>query len=415
MEFAFTAEQAMIRESAERFLQDVSTSEAVRTAMATDRGFDPELWERLCQEMYWQALHIPEEYGGLGLGYVELAILFEEMGRRLFCSPFLATVAMGVNALLIAGNEAQKRQWLPQIAQGSLTATLGLLSSQQHRDNRRWDASSVQALARKEGDGYVLSGSWYYVPDGHTVGLLILAAREDGSKGEDGVRLFAVSANNEGVKCGWTPTMDQTRKQAKIEIESLFVSADCCLGGEGTSDWSALEQVLQLASIAIAAEQAGGARQVMELTIDYTRERVQFGRPIASFQAIKHRAADMMLQVECAKSAVYYAACVADEVFKSLSCSEQASSEQASSEQASEVKDQLPEAAALAKAYCSDAFFHCAAESIQLHGGVGFTWEYDPHLYFKRAKSSETFLGDGGLHRERIARQLLDDSGPVKG
>ncbi len=405
MEFAFTDEQEMIRESADSFLQDVSTSEAVRAAMATDQGFDSELWGRLCQEMYWQALHIPEEYGGLGLGYVELAILFEEMGRRLFCSPFFSTVAMGVNALLVAGNEEQKQQWLPQIAEGSLTATLGLASSQQNRDNRRWDASSIQATARKEGDGYVLSGSWHYVPDGHTAGLLILAAREEGSKGEAGIRLFAVSADSEGVQSHWTPTMDQTRKQAKVEIDNLFVSADCCLGGEGTSDWPALEQVLQLASVAIAAEQAGGARQVMELTIDYTRERVQFGRTIASFQAIKHRAADMMLQVECAKSAVYYAACVADEVLKSFS----------SSEQVSEVKDELPEAAALAKAYCSDAFFHCAAESIQLYGGVGFTWEYDPHLYFKRAKSTETFLGDGGLHRERIARQLLDDSGQVKG
>ncbi len=396
MEFAFTDEQEMIRESADSFLQDVSTSEAVRAAMATDQGFDPELWERLCQDMYWQALHIPEEYGGLGLGYVELAILFEEMGRRLFCSPFFSTVAMGVNALLVAGNEEQKQQWLPQIAEGSLTATLGLASSQQNRENRSWDASSVQATARKEGDGFVLSGSWHYVPDGHTAGLLILAAREEGSKEEGGIRLFAVSPDSEGVQRHWTPTMDQTRKQAKVEIENLFVSADCRLGGEGASDWSALQQVLQLASIAIAAEQAGGARQVMELTIDYTRERVQFGRTIASFQAIKHRAADMMLQVESAKSAVYYAACVADEALRN--------------ESDSAVKEELPEAAALAKAYCSDAFFHCAAESIQLHGGVGFTWEYDPHLYFKRAKSTETFLGDAGLHRERIASLLLDDS-----
>ena len=254
MEFAFTDEQEMIRESADSFLQDVSTSEAVRAAMATDQGFDSELWQRLCQEMYWQALHIPEEYGGLGLGYVELAILFEEMGRRLFCSPFFSTVAMGVNALLVAGNEEQKQQWLPKIAEGSLTATLGLASSQQNRDNRRWDASSVQATARKEGDGYVLSGSWHYVPDGHTAGLLILAAREEGSKGEAGIRLFAVSADSEGVQSHWTPTMDQTRKQAKVEIDNLFVSADCCLGGEGTSDWPALEQVLQLASVAIAAE-----------------------------------------------------------------------------------------------------------------------------------------------------------------
>ncbi|MGI9276802.1 MAG: acyl-CoA dehydrogenase family protein [Endozoicomonas sp.] len=386
MEFAFTEEQVMIRDSAESFLQDVSGSEAVRAAMTTEAGFDGELWNRLCSEMYWQAIHIPEEYGGLGLGYVELAVLLEEMGRRLLCSPFFSTVCLGVNVLLVAGNEEQKQTWLPQIAEGSLTATLAYTSE------NRWDADSVQAVARKEGDGYVLSGTYKYVPDGHTAGLLILAARDAGSSGEDGISLFAVPADTEGLGCKWTPTMDQTRRQAEVTLDNVFISADSLLG-EQSKAWAALNKVLQLAAIAVAAEQCGGARQALDISVDYTQERVQFGRSIASFQAIKHRAADMMVLVECAKSATYYAACVAHEALFG-----------------GDVGAELPEASSLAKAYCSDAFFQCAAESIQLHGGVGITWEYDPHLYFKRAKSTETFLGSAAAHREKIAQVVLGET-----
>ncbi|KEQ19673.1 acyl-CoA dehydrogenase family protein [Endozoicomonas numazuensis] len=383
MEFAFTDEQEMIRDSAESFLQDVSTSEAVRSAMVTEAGYDSELWQRICSQMYWQALTIPEEYGGLGLGYVELTILLEEMGRRLLCSPFFSTVGLGVNALLVAGNETQKQQWLPQIAEGSLTATLAYTS------RNRWDANSVDVIARAEGDGYVLSGTYKYVPDGHTADLLVIAARSPDSQGQEGISLFALPAQADGVSRKWTPTMDQTRKQAEISLDNVFISADSLLGKSGEA-WADLEKVLQLAAIAVSAEQCGGARQALDLTVDYTQERVQFGRTIASFQAIKHRAADMMVQVECSRSAIYYAACVAQEALFDGA-----------------VGDELPVASALAKAYCSDAFFHCAAESIQLHGGVGFTWEYDPHLYFKRAKSTETFLGNGAYHREKIAQAIL--------
>ncbi len=388
MEFAFTDEQEMIRDSAESFLQDVSTSEAVRAAMATEAGFDSELWQKICSDMYWQALHIPEEYGGLGLGYVELAILFEEMGRRLLCSPFFSTVALGVNSLLVAGNDEQKSTWLPQIAEGALTATLAYTSQ------NSWDAESITAIAIKEGDGFVLSGQYKYVPDGHTAGLLILAAREEDSSDEEGVSLFAIPADTVGINCRWTPTMDQTRKQAEITLDNVYVESSHLLGEAGTA-WPQLEKIVQLAAVAVAAEQTGGARQVLDLTVDYTQERVQFGRTIASFQAIKHRAADMMLQVECSKSAVYYAACVAQEALFS------------NDKAGEEVAEELLVASALAKSYCSDAYFHCAADSIQLHGGVGFTWEYDPHLYFKRAKSSETYLGSGSYHREKIAQAIL--------
>ncbi|GAA4883281.1 acyl-CoA dehydrogenase family protein [Ferrimonas pelagia] len=389
MEFAFTEEQVMIRDTAEGYLAELSSSEAVRSAMATEQGYLPDTWQRLCEEMYWQALTIPEEFGGLGLGYVELAVVLEQMGRRLLCSPFYATVCLATPALLLSGSDEQKAFWLPQIAEGSLTATLAYTGS------NRWDASAVTAIARPEGDGFVLEGELKYVPNGHSADLLIVAARLEGSSGEQGVSLFAVPADSAGVERRWTPTMDQTRPQGTVQLSQCYVGSEALLGKAGEA-WPVLESVLQLAAIAQAAEQTGGAQQCLDITVDYLQERQQFGRVIASFQAIKHRCADMMVQVECARSAVYYAACVAQEFLEESGDSEGLGAE-------------LPQAAALAKGYCSDAFFDCAAESIQLHGGVGFTWEYDPHLYFKRAKSSETFLGSAAMHREAIATHLLGE------
>lgn len=388
MEFAFSDEQEMIRASAEGFLADVSDSAAVRAAMVSERGFDEALWQRLCREMYWPAIHIPEAYGGLGLGFVELSILLEQMGRRLLCSPFFATACMATPALLLAANEQQKQRWLPLIADGSLTATLAFSSA------NGWAAKDVQATVVTEGEGFVLDGTLNHVLDGHSAELLIIAARVPGSTGEAGISLFAVDVDRAGIERQMLPTMDQTRRQARVQLKGLYLSADCLLGEFGAG-WPHLERVLQLACIGLAAEQTGGAQQVLDLSIAYMQERRQFGRSIASFQALKHRAADMMLQVECARSASYYAACVAQEVLDP--------------EGDPQVAAELPLAAALAKAHCSETYFHCASESIQLHGGVGFTWEYDPHLYFKRARASESFLGAPAWHRECIAVAILGE------
>jgi alkylation response protein AidB-like acyl-CoA dehydrogenase len=390
MEFSFTDEQQMIRDTAEAFLAEVSTSEAVRAAMVTESGYDPELWQRICTEMYWPAIHIPEEYGGMGLGYVELVATLEQMGRVLLCSPFFSTVCLGVNALLIAGTEAQKNQYLPQIIEGK-TATLAYTGGQ-----GGWDAAAVEGGWRREGDDFVLDGVWRYVPDGHTADLLIIAAREAGSEGEVGIGLFLVPADTEGVDREWLPTMDQTRKQAQLTLTGVRIPAAQLLGSErsdvsGGTSWPQLAKIIDLATIGVAAEQLGGAQQALDSTVAYTLERVQFNRSIASFQAVKHKAADMMVKAEAARSAVYYAACVAQEAMED-------------GPRAAE----LAEAASIAKAWCSDAFFFNAGTGIQLHGGVGFTWEYDIQLYFKRAKSSETLLGNSAFHRERIARQLLD-------
>jgi alkylation response protein AidB-like acyl-CoA dehydrogenase len=384
MEFRFTDEQQMIRDTAEAFLAEVSTSEAVREAMATECGYDAELWRRICEEMFWQAIHIPESCGGMGLGYVELVATLEQMGRHLLCAPFFSTVCLATNALLLAGSEEQQQDYLARILAGE-TATLAYTG-----DGGRWDARAVEGEWRRDGDGYRLGGNWRYVPDGHTADWLIVAAREAGSEAEAGIGLFVVPGDAAGLSRQWLPTMDQTRRQAALSLDGVLVSEAAALGTPGEC-WPALGRVIDLATIAVAADQVGCAQQALDCTVAYTQERVQFGRTIASYQAVKHKAADMMLQVETGRSAIYYAACVADQALQG-NCPDA----------------ELAEAASIAKAWCSDAAFFTAGSGIQLHGGVGFTWEYDIQLLFKRAKAAETLLGAAPLHRERIASALLD-------
>ncbi len=385
MEFAFTQEQEMIRETAAAFLAEVSDSAAVRRAMATERGYEPALWDRVCGEMYWQAIHVPEEYGGMGLGYVELVATMEQMGRFLLCSPFFATVCLAGNALRVAGSKEQQSRWLGQLCEGKLTATLAFNSG-----SSDWGADAITATWRREGDAYVLNGCYRYVIDGHTADLLVIAAREEDSKGEAGIGLFLLPAATAGVECRWLPTMDQARKQAAVRITEVSVGTEAVMGELGQS-WEALARVIDIATIALAAEQVGGCQQLLDMTVAYTSERVQFNRTIASYQAVKHKAADMMLRTEVARSAIYYAACIAQEALEGTALS-----------------GELSEAASVAKSYCSDAYFAVAGDALQLFGGVGFTWEYDVHLYLKRAKSSEHLLGNGTYHRERLACSLLD-------
>ena len=385
MEFSFTEEQKMIRDTAEAFLAEISSSDSIRKAMATEQGFEDEIWQRICSEMYWQAIHIPEEYGGLGLGYVDLVVMLEQMGRYLLCAPFFSTVCLGANALMVAGSPEQKQSYLSQICEDGLTSTLAYTSS-----NGQWGANAVQGLVKNKGNDFVLNGTYRYVPDGHTAGLLIVAARNEGSTGEEGISLFAIPANTSGVQTTWLPTMDETRKQAEVVLVDVILNKDHLMGEQGKA-WSQLNKIIQLATIAAAAEQMGGSQQILDLTVEYTKEREQFGRPVAGFQAVKHQAADMMLRTEVARSAVYYAGCVAEE-----------------SMNGGPLADELAEAASVAKSYCSEGYFKNASDAIQLHGGVGFTWEYDVHLYFKRAKSSELFLGNAAYHREQVAKILLD-------
>jgi alkylation response protein AidB-like acyl-CoA dehydrogenase len=388
MEFAFTEEHLMIRDSAERFLGQASDSHAVRAAMNRPDGHDPEVWRQIGQQLYWPALMVPERFGGMGLGFVELAILLEQSGRFLLGSPLFATSCLATPALLLGHNVTAQEHWLGAIAAGETRATLAFASV------AGLEACSVQTVAEPHHGGWTLDGQYAQVIDGASADLLIVAARAPGTEGEQGISLFVLPGDTPGVIRTPLATLDQTRRLARIELHKVQVSEAQLLCGPALG-WTVLRDTLQIAAIGLAAEQTGGAQQALDLTLAYIAERRQFKRTIASFQAIKHRCADMMLQVECARSAAYYAACVAQERLDPAGDAA--------------VIEELELAAATAKIHASEAFFHCAGESIQLHGGVGFTWEYDPHLYFKRARAGEHLLGSPALHRERLAAYLLGE------
>jgi len=377
MDFRFSEEQQALVESARDFLRSHSGPEAIRAAMATELGYDAGVWRQIASELGWPSVHIPEEYGGLGLGYVDLVVLLETMGEALLCAPFFSSVALAANTILAVASEVQKKELLPAIAEGRTTATLAFCEK-----SGRWDADEIAATARPDGDGFVLDGAKTWVVDGHSADCLLVAARRPGSRGADGLGVFAVPASTAGLERKVLTTMDQTRRLAEIRLTGVRVGRDACLGESGAA-WPGLARALDLAAIALAAEQVGGAQRCLDMAVAYAKERQQFGRPIGSFQAIKHKCADMLVAVESARSALYYAACIVDDQ-----------------------SDDLATNASLAKAWCSEAYFKCAADNIQIHGGVGFTWEYDPHLHFKRARASESWLGTPAAHRERVAKAL---------
>ncbi|MGH9243434.1 MAG: acyl-CoA dehydrogenase family protein [Acidimicrobiales bacterium] len=370
MNFAFSEEQEELRRIVRQFLEAKSPESEVRRLMATAEGYDADVWRQMAEQMGLQGLVVPEEHGGSGFTYIELVVVLEEMGRSLQCAPYFSTVVLAGNALVHGGTEEAKKELLPGIAAGETIATLAFTE-----ENGRWDEAGITlAAAPASDDGWTLSGTKQFVLDGHVADLIIVAARTD-----DGVTLFAVDSDAAGLTRTPLSTMDQTRKQARLDFESTPAR----LVGASGEGWSTMERVLDLAAVALAAEQVGGAQRVLDMAVEYAKERVQFGRPIGSFQAIKHKCADMLLEVESAKSAAYYAAWCA-----------------------AEMNDELPAMAAMAKAYCSEAYFHCAAENIQIHGGIGFTWEHPAHLYFKRAKSSELLFGDPTYHRELLAQRI---------
>lgn len=369
MNFAFSEEQEELRTIVRQFLEAKSPESAVREQMETERGFDDAVWKQMAEQLGLQSLIVPEEYGGQGFGYVELIVVLEEMGRYLLCAPYFSTVVLAANTLIHSGDDAAKADYLPAIASGETIATLAFTEP-----NGRWDESGIEATATEEGGTWKLSGTKSFVLDGHTANLVLVAARTG-----KGVSLFAVDGDAAGLTRTPLATMDQTRKQAKLELDGV----EGRLIGEEGKGWDVLSTVLDLAAVALAAEQVGGAQRCLDMAVEYAKVRVQFGRPIGSFQAIKHKCADMLLEVESAKSAAYYAGWCA-----------------------SEMNDELPSVASLAKAYCSDAYFHAAAENIQIHGGIGFTWEHPAHLYFKRAKSSELLFGDPTYHRELLAQRI---------
>lgn len=355
--------------------------------MAQENSFDSALWDVIRTQMGWHLTHVPESYGGIGLGYVELCILLEKMGKYLLCAPFYSSVVLGVNALRICGQEEQQARLFAQLEEG---ATLSLAWS---CNDRLWGLDAIRTQYKLQPDGSaVLKGTCNYVIDGHTADFLIVAARSaDSTDDQNDFGLFIVQSDAANIARKWTPNLDQTRKLAEIQFKDVLISAsDIMCADDETAE--SIECMLALAGIGLAAEQLGVADQTLTMTLDYISERKQFGRVVGSFQAMKHKAADMLVRAEATRSAVYYAACIADEYLNG---------------QASNAE--LLEAASIAKSYSCEAAFINAGCALQMHGGIGFTWEQDVHLFFKRAKAAQVVLGDDAWHKARLADMILEN------
>jgi alkylation response protein AidB-like acyl-CoA dehydrogenase len=365
----FSDEREELRQTLRRFLVKRSPEDSVRRLMEDAAGFDPGVWEQMAGQLGLQGLIVPERFGGQGCSFVELVIVFEEMGRALLCAPFFSTVAMAANLLMASEDEAAMRDYLPGIAAGDTVATVALAEQA-----GQWSEGAVTLQAVPSGDGWRLSGEKHYVTDGHVADLVLVVGRT-----EAGVSVFAVDKGADGFVSAAVETLDQTRKLARLSFDRVPARL---IGADGHG-WPAAARMLDLAAIALAAEQVGGAQKALDMSVDYAKIRIQFGRPIGSFQAIKHKCADVYVEVESARSAAYYAGWAA-----------------------AQDSDEVPVLACMAKAYCSEAYFHAAAENIQIHGGIGFTWEHAAHLYFKRAKSSELMFGDAAYHRELLAQRV---------
>lgn len=372
MHFALTEDQRAIRDAAQAFLTSASSPEGRAAALESEAGWDVGLWTALAGELGFAGLMTPEAYGGSGLGAIEMALVLEETGKVLAATPLFETAVIAVAAILAAGTEAQKADLLPRLASGETIAT------------PLWARDGEVAPQLTQASGPVLNGLVRYTPFGAAAGLFLVAC-----EGQGGETLIALPADAPGVVVVSHPSLDPTRPLATVTLSDVAVRPEWILGGIGKAA-AILAQVQIVAAGLLAAELTGVAAHSLASTVDYVQQRVQFGRAVGSFQAVKHTLADMMVQVEAARSASLYAAAAIDMG-----------------------GEEAAEAASVAKAWCGDAANYCTGEAIQLHGGIGFTWEHPAHLYFKRARSSSQWLGSPAFHRERVARLMgLDTASP---
>ncbi|HLZ26298.1 MAG TPA: acyl-CoA dehydrogenase family protein [Chloroflexota bacterium] len=382
MDFDFSQEQTMLRDLTREFFNRESTPRAVRTLMEDERGFSDATWQQMA-EMGLMGLAIDAGYGGQGLGMIEMALVLDEMGRAAYPGPFFATAVLAASAIAAGGEANQMARYLPDLANGRTRATLALLE-----DAVSWTPAAVNLRAERRGDGFALSGTKRFVPFAHVADLILVAART--ADGADGTTVFAVAGNAPGLRQTPNVEMDHTSKTSTLVLEDVRVGADAVIG-HVDHGWDVLGPTLRRAAVGASAEMLGAARRCMDMSVEYAKVRQQFGQPIGSFQAIKHACADMLLEVENAHAATYYAAWALD-----------AGSPDAAL------------AASAAKAYVSDASRKVCGSSIQVHGGIGFTWEYDLHLYVKRAKHLEPLYGDADFHREQ-ALKLMEARGTQAG
>jgi alkylation response protein AidB-like acyl-CoA dehydrogenase len=371
LELWISAEQQELRESVHRFLAERSPLSRVRELMETADGTDPDVWRQASAQLGLPGIAIPVEYGGAGFSFAEQAIVLEELGAALFTGPYLASAVLAATALLASDDEEAKKDLLPGLAAGETVATLAFTE-----DDGSWQSDSIRLAAATTADhGWRLVGHKSFVLDGHAADLILAVA----ATGPASLSLFAVNGTAPGLTRRALPTLDQTRKLARLE----FSEVPARLVGERGAARAVLDHTLDVAAVALAAEQLGGAQRALDMAVEYAKVRQQFDRPIGSFQAIKHRCADLLVEVESLRSAVGYAAAAV-----------------------AAGSTEVPVLASMLGAYASEVYSHVAGENIQIHGGIGFTWEHDAHLYLKRAKASELFLGDASYHRARLATRI---------
>ena len=370
--------QRDIAAEARRFLEKETPMEYVREMFEDERGFADDIWKRM-SAMDWMKIRIPEVYGGAEMEQMDLSVILEEMGRTLLPGPFFSTVLLATETIMAAGSDSRKKQYLPEIAEGRLRGTLAL-----HEPDGGADPEYIRMAADRNGEGFILKGTKLFVPDAHVADFLICAARTDAGKDQaHGITLFIVDLDADGLNVSLLPTVDGTRKLCAVEFKGVQVKNEDILG-HLHKGWAPLSQVLQRAQVGLCAECVGGAQRAMEIATKYAKIRIQYDQPIGAFQAIKHRCAHMYVEVESARSILYWAAWAQD-------CGD---------------PGQAALAASVAKAYCSEAYTHITTGAVQVLGGTGMTWENDIHLYLKRAKGNELSLGDPVYHRERVVQLL---------
>ena len=377
MNFGFSEEQEMLRDVTRRFLANECPTSFVRKMMEDDSAHATEMWKKVA-EQGWLAILIAEAHGGVGGSFLDMVVILEEMGRALLPGPFFATALLGTPAIIAGGSDAQKRAMLPGVAAGESTLSLALAEK-----SGRYDAGGVSLAATPKGGDFLLSGEKLFVPDAHVADQLVVVARTgQGSATEDGISVFVVDAKAPGVTITQLKTVDMTRRQCHVAFQDVAVSGDQVLGKVGAG-WPIVQRTLDQALAGLCAEMVGTGQQALDMAVAYAKERVQFGKPIGSFQAVKHKCVDMMVQVENARSLTYYAAWTVDE-------------------NVPEARQAVP----MAKAYCSDMCKTVTSEAIQVHGGIGFTWEHDMHLFYRRGLASEAAFGSAPVHREVVAQEL---------
>lgn len=373
MDFGLSEEQEMLQRSARDFLARECPSTFVRALYTEPDGFSRELHRKMA-EQGWTGLLVPEAHGGLGLSMLDMALLLEEMGRAVVPGPFIFSSVLVTLALMHGGSSAQKKTWLPRLASGEAIGTFAFLE-----DTDRIDAAGMTLKAKKTRDGYLVSGTKLFVPFAAVADVLLTAVRTSG-RGEEGISLLLIDRATPGLSIKSLDIFDQTRRVYEVEFSNVVVTKSALLGTEGEG-WKIMARLLDAAAVALAADSLGGAQKSLEMAVDYTKVRTQFNRPIASFQALKHLAADMASDIEPARALVWYAAHAFDALPRDAS-----------------------RAASLAKARLSEVYSRTTNRAVQMHGGIGFTWEHDMHFWFKRAKWNEFAFGDVAFHRERIAQ-----------